>query len=35
MKGLHIVLVLLVVAAFLVASKYPQVGQSALSKVGL
>lgn len=31
----HIVLVVLIIIAYLVGTKYPQAGQAALSKVGL
>lgn len=35
MKGYHIVWILALVAAYLIGTKYPTIGQSALSKVGL
>lgn len=34
-KGWHIMCVLVIVAAYLIGSKYPQAGQAAFSKVGL
>jgi hypothetical protein len=35
MRGWHIGLVVLVLIAYLVGVKYPQAGQTALSKVGM
>jgi hypothetical protein len=35
MKSWHIGMILVLVAAYLIGAKYPQLGTSALSKVGL